>query len=112
MAWKTYYLHSVTFVNEYDDRPSEPESGESADHRSFKNHKQRHSDLSSIALSSALMKGTFFYFGNAKYIVPIVYFNLYNFNGRLHDYQLKVRLLEGVPPLQEKRNKGILQRTH
>jgi hypothetical protein len=32
----------------------------------------------SIALSSALMKGTFFYFGNAKYIVPIIYFNLYN----------------------------------
>jgi hypothetical protein len=35
-------------------------------------------NLSSIALSSALMKGTFFYFGNAKYIVPIIYFNLYN----------------------------------
>jgi hypothetical protein len=32
-------------------------------------------NLSSIALSSALMKGTFFYFGNAKYIVPIIYFN-------------------------------------
>jgi hypothetical protein len=26
----------------------------------------------STALSSALMKGTFFYFGNAKHIVPII----------------------------------------
>jgi hypothetical protein len=67
-------------LNVYDDRPSEPESGESTDHRSFKNHKQNGIlILSSIALSSALMKGTFFYFGNAKYIVPIIYFNLYKF---------------------------------
>jgi hypothetical protein len=29
--------------------------------------------LSSIALSSALMKGTFFYLGNAKHIVPIIH---------------------------------------
>jgi hypothetical protein len=65
-------------VKVHDDRPSEPESGESTDHRSFKNYKQNGIlILSSIALSSALMKGTFFCFGNAKHIVPIIYFNLH-----------------------------------
>jgi hypothetical protein len=32
-------------VNAYDDRPSEPESRQSTDHQSSKNHKQRHSDF-------------------------------------------------------------------
>jgi hypothetical protein len=32
-------------INAHDDRPSEPESGESTDHRSFKNHKQQHSEF-------------------------------------------------------------------
>jgi hypothetical protein len=66
------------FVNACDNRPSEPESGESTDHRSSKSTNNGILISSSIALSSALMKGTFFYFGNAKCIAPIIYFNLHN----------------------------------
>jgi hypothetical protein len=42
---------------------------------------------------------------------PTSFINLYTFNGRLHDYHLEVLHLEGVLPLEEKREERIPQGT-
>jgi hypothetical protein len=54
------------------------------------------------------MNGTF-YFGNVKHIVSYHLLIFIKFNGRLHDHQFEVRLLEGVLPPSPKRDEGISQ---